>query len=153
MALVFSNFGKSVRSIRGDGSLIGIGTTCMDNVYQVLSNQVVSTQIAGIGSTNVTRIYVGVASYNGFNFNQYPSYTFDTTAYTFDSTGTPTFDSTFLSDGEDFFGMYSWGRIAVTGSRTSSKSFTWYNQNGVSGISSSPIVRRINPLKYRDYNL
>ena len=146
-----SNFGKALNSIRDDGSLIGIGTTCIDNVYQVLSNQVVSTQIAGIGTTSVTRIYVGVASYSGFNFNQYSSYTFDSTFVTFDSTGTPTFDATFLSDG-DFFGIYSWGRISVS-SRATPKSFSWYNQKGVSGISSSPLVRRINPLKYRDYNL
>ena len=151
LSIFNSNFGKSVRSIRGDGSLIGIGSTCIDNVYQVLSNQVVSTQIAGIGTTSVTRIYVGVASYSGFNFNQL-SYTFDTTFVTFDNTESSTFDSALLSDG-DFFGMYSWGRITITGSRSSSKAFTWYNQNGVSGISSSPIVRRINPLKYRDYNL
>ena len=147
-----SNFGKALNSIRGDGSLIGIGTTCIDNVYQVLSNQVVSTQIAGIGTTSVTRIYVGVASYSGFNFNQYSSYTFDSTFVTFDRTGTPTFDATFIKDG-DFFGIYSWGRITISTSRSVPKSFTWYNQKGVSGISSSPIVRRTNPLKYRDYNL
>ena len=132
--------------------MIGIGTTCIDNVYQVLSNQVVSTQIAGIGTTSVTRIYVGVASYSGFNFNQYSSYTFDSTFVTFDRTGTPTFDATFIKDG-DFFGIYSWGRITISTSRSVPKSFTWYNQKGVSGISSSPIVRRTNPLKYRDYNL
>ena len=50
----------------------------------------------------------------------------------------------------EFFGEYSWGRIAAP-SRTTPKSFATYN-NGIVGVSTSPIVERVNPLRYLNYN-
>jgi len=125
LSIYNTNLGKSTTSIRGDRSSIGIGTTCLDNVYQVISNSVFKTNVVGVGSTYINRIVVGVSSYNGF------------TGFALTT----------------FYGQYSWGRITIGASRTNPKSYSWYNQKGVSGISSSPLVRRINPLKYRDYNL
>jgi YHYH protein len=147
-----TDFGNSVKSIRGDGSLIGIGTTCTDNVYQVLDYEILQSSIAGIGLTYVNRIVVGVSSYNGINFSNIDTITFDQTGGpTFDRADYPTFDASYI--GDDFYGMFSWGRISLNSGRVTPNQYTWYNQNGVTGISTSPIVRRINPLKYRDYNL
>jgi hypothetical protein len=47
------------------------------------------------------------------------------------------------------YGTYSWGKITVL-QRASSNEFTVYN-NGLSGISTSPILKRVNPLKYKNY--
>ena len=48
------------------------------------------------------------------------------------------------------FGDYSWARIQAT-NRIDTKSFEIYN-NGLSGIQTSPIVRRLNPLENFNYN-
>jgi hypothetical protein len=47
-----------------------------------------------------------------------------------------------------FYGTYSWGRITIPNGITNQ--FTVYN-NGISGINTSPIVKRINPLKSKNY--
>jgi hypothetical protein len=49
----------------------------------------------------------------------------------------------------NIYGTYSWGRITVL-QRATSNVFTVYN-NGITGISTSPIVKRVNPLKYKNY--
>lgn len=49
----------------------------------------------------------------------------------------------------NIYGTYSWGKISVS-QRSSSNVFTVYN-NGITGINTSPIVKRINPLKYKNY--
>jgi hypothetical protein len=49
----------------------------------------------------------------------------------------------------NIYGTYSWGRITVP-QRTTSNMFTVYN-NGITGISTSPILKRVNPLKYKNY--
>jgi hypothetical protein len=53
----------------------------------------------------------------------------------------------------EFFGEYSWGRIA-TSPRGKARVFTSYagDSNGLVGISTSPIVERVNPLRYLNYN-
>ena len=49
----------------------------------------------------------------------------------------------------NFYGTYSWGRITIPNG-ISSGQFSIYN-NGISGINTSPAVKRINPLKYKNY--
>jgi hypothetical protein len=49
----------------------------------------------------------------------------------------------------NFYGTYSWGKITIPDGVSSDK-FTVYN-NGISGINTSPIIKRINPLKYKNY--
>ena len=49
----------------------------------------------------------------------------------------------------NIYGTYSWGRITVA-QRSTSNAFTVYN-NGITGISTSPIVKRVNPLKFKNY--
>ena len=53
----------------------------------------------------------------------------------------------------EFFGEYSWGRIQ-TSPRGKARTFTSYagNSDGLSGITTSPIVERVNPLRYLNYN-
>ena len=53
-----------------------------------------------------------------------------------------------LSSTDRIIGKYSWGRIEA--SRNSSNFYEIYN-NGLSGINTSPIVRRVNPLENSNY--
>ena len=47
-------------------------------------------------------------------------------------------------------GRFSWGKIQFEG-RTSPQEFSFYGNNGIIGISSSGLLSRFEPLKYRDY--
>ena len=47
-------------------------------------------------------------------------------------------------------GTYSWGRIDLT-SRAGLNSYTAYTQSGITGITTSLMVERFNPLRYKGY--
>ncbi len=116
-----SNIGSGVTSLRQDGSIVGIGNSFLDNVYEVSSVSIAQTSAVGFGVTYVAKVTVSVQNYNGLTGTGYSS----------------------------FFGEYSWGRISAP-IRTDAKSFEFYN-NGLLGVSTSPIVERYNPLKYLNY--
>jgi hypothetical protein len=120
-----SNVGASVTSLYQNGTVVGIGTSFLDNVYEVAQVSIAQTMGIGIGLTYVAQVTVSVQDYNGL---------------------------TGLGHSE-FFGEYSWGRIA-TQPRGSARVFTSYagDSTGLSGISSSPIIERLNPLRYVNYN-
>jgi hypothetical protein len=120
-----SNVGASVTSLYQDGTVVGIGTSFLDNVYEVAQVSIAQTMGIGIGLTYVAQVTVSVQDYNGL---------------------------TGLGHSE-FFGEYSWGRIQ-TAPRGSARTFTSYagNSTGLSGISTSPIIERVNPLRYVNYN-
>jgi len=116
-----SNVGNGLTSIYQDGSTLSIGSTFIDNVYEVASVSIAQTSAPGIGLTYVAKVTVSVSDYNGLSGIGYSS----------------------------FYGEYSWGRIHNL-SRSNAKAFNYYN-NGLVGVSTSPTVHRYNPLKYRNY--
>jgi len=122
-----SNVGLGVTSLKPGGAVaVGVGTTCIDNVYEVVGAATTQKTLPGVGSTTVNQVTVSVLSYNGYDFS---------------AVGVNT-----------FFGNYSFGRIETT-ARTSTSAFNFYNQDGVSGITTSALVRRFIPLKITDYNV
>lgn len=80
-----SSIGNGVTSLRKDGSIIGIGTTGIDNVYQVISVSTGTTDVYGVGSASVAKVTVSVSDYNGLSGIGYSSY----------------------------YGVYSWGIVNV----------------------------------------
>ena len=111
-----------VKSIGSDEStVVGIGSTWIDGVYQVKS---VTT--TGVGDTSL-RVTTNVSSLTGI-----------------DTTGIP-------EPGEGLeariAGTYSWGYINVTRNATTAKSFTFYNENGIAGIETSAYISRTLQLK------
>ena len=118
-----SNIGFGVTSIDSNSSVVGIGTTCLDNVYKVAAVSIAQTSVPGIGITNVSRVTVSVLGYNGL-------------------TGTGF---------SNFYGEFSWGKIN-TSVRKNPVNFETYTQNGVSGIKTAPVVQRLNPLRYVGYS-
>jgi hypothetical protein len=117
-----SNIGSGVTSLRQNGSVVGVGTSFLDNIYEVAAVSIAQTSAVGFGVTYVAKVTVSVRNYNGLVGTGY----------------------------SNFFGEYSWGRIS-TPTRPHARQFTSYN-NGLAGVSTSPIVERYNPLKYLNYN-
>ena len=117
-----SNIGNGVTSLYSGGSVLSIGSSFIDNVYEVAAVSIAQTSAFGIGVTYVAQVTVSVSDYNGLAGVGY----------------------------SNFFGEYSWGRIEVP-IRQNPQSFTLTN-NGLVGVSTAPIVERVNPLRYLNYN-
>ncbi len=78
-----SNVGSSITSLNTSGQVIGIGTTFIDNVYQVFSTEIKQKNILGIGTTAINEVTVKVQN-----------------------------NSSLVGiSSSKFYGEYSWGRI------------------------------------------
>ena len=122
-----SNIGvgsTSITSKDAGGNTIGIGTSFIDNVYQVASVSNVESTITGIGTTIVRRVQVTVTGFGNTTGSAYTT--------------------------SNYMGDYSWGKIQLTG-RNESNAFSFYGEDGIGGISTSALVRRTNPLKFSNY--
>ena len=125
-----SNIGAgttSITSFDSDGNIVGVGTSFADNVYSVRTAVSISTSVQGI-STYVRRVTVDVDDYiiSGITTS-------------------------------NFFGNYSFGKINVA-SRTKEISYNAYTTSGIgisegTGISTSAIVTRSNPLRSKNYTI
>ena len=118
-----SNIGNGLTSIYQNGSVIGIGTTFIDNVYEVAAVSVAETSTPGIANTYVARVTTSVSSWNSLS-----------------GMGV-----------SELYGNFSWGKITL-GSRTTPQAFDAYTLNGFTGISTSALVTRVAPLKSQDYS-
>jgi len=117
-----SNIGNGLTSIYQNGSVIGIGSTFIDNVYEVAAVSVAETSTPGIANTYVARVTTSVSSWNSLS-----------------GMGV-----------SEFYGNFSWGKI-VLGSRTSPQAFNAYTEDGFTGLSTSALITRVAPLKSKDY--
>lgn len=115
-----SNIGSGVKSLRSDGSVIGIGTIYIDNIYEVISVSIGTTDVYGIGSDTVAKVVVSIDSYNGISGFGYSSY----------------------------YGDYTWGIINTNGVN---KSYDIDKSYGIVGLNSTPIIRRLNKFRSKNY--
>jgi hypothetical protein len=140
-----SNLGNGSISLKNNGDLIGIGTTCFDNIYQVYETSLLERNIPGVGVTYVNRIKTRVQDLSTVQFPSIESLdsitiTFDSNLYTYDNRGLES----------RIYGNYSWGRILIP-ERRNPKEFIGYTLNGVSGITTNSSIERLNPLRYKNY--
>ena len=117
-----SNIGYGLTSLDSGGSIIGVGTNYIDNVYQAIDVSIAQTSYIGIGTTNVVRVVISLSDYNGL-------------------TGIGI---------SNYFGEYSWGKITLL-SREETESYSAYTDNGIVGLSTGTIVKRTSPIKYSNY--
>ena len=117
-----SNVGNGVTSLYQNGSILGVGTQFLDNVYEVASVSIAQTEAPGYGTTTVAQVIVSVTDYNSLSGIGY----------------------------SEFFGEYSWGKIDL-GTRVNPIQLNSYTDNGLIGLSTSFVVTRLSPLKYLDY--
>jgi hypothetical protein len=117
-----SSVGNSITSLDSSGFVVGIGTTFIDNVYQASAVSIAQTTVSGIGLTYVARVTTSVQDYSSL-------------------VGINT---------NNFFGEYSWGKIQLK-SRVKNVQYNAYTFNGVSGLTTSTILKRTNSLRFSDY--
>ena len=116
---------------------ISIGGSYLDNIYEACGVAITTKNIVGYGTTS-PKAYptgIGVTYINNFIAR--------VTVSVNDNSGLVG-----LSTG--FYGEFSWGLVTIT-ERPKAKSFNAYNSSGISGIYTSPILRRVNPLRYIGY--
>jgi hypothetical protein len=117
-----SNIGNITTSLNSSGSILGIGTSFIDNVYEVSSVSIAQTTVVGFGVTYVARVTTSVQSYAGL-------------------VGITS---------SNFFGEYSWGRISLD-NRSKVNTYDSYTLNGIAGLTTSTVLKRTNPLRFSNY--
>ena len=139
---------SEIISVKTDNvTTIGVTTTFADSVYQAERVEVISSEVIGIGTTVVARVFANISGISSISFSS-SLLNFDSTLFTFDSQTVEVYSGGIASSHN--MGKFSWGKIAL-GERVSAQSFNFYGLNGHSGISSSGLVQRYNPLKYKNY--
>jgi len=148
-----SNAGSATTSITSkdvNGNTIGVGTQFIDNIYQVSASTIQQRDVVGVGTTAVRRVYANISGLSTVTFGS-SNLTFDSTNFTFDNDGEGA-GSGFVGvmTASNFFGNFSWGKITLTG-RSESTQYNTYPDDGISGISTWPVVQRTSPLKSVNY--
>ena len=139
---------ETIISLQNDGvTQVAITTSFLDSVFQVSDTQLLDKNVIGVGVTMVKRVFANISGISTVDFAS-TLITFDSTNYTFDSQSFAVYAGGISSSA--YLGSYSWGKIDLAG-RTNPQSFNFYGEDGYSGISSSGLVTRYNPLKYKDY--
>jgi hypothetical protein len=104
-----------------DKNLVSVGSLFLNNIYECIDFYNDEINVVGVGVTNVTKVVVSVDSYGGI-----------------------------VGFGSDkIYGRYSWGKITAP-FRSSPIDFN-IDIPEISEISSYPIVRRKNPLRFDTY--
>ena len=117
-----SNIGNITTSLNSNESIVGMGTTFIDNIYQASLVSIAQTSVVGVGITYIARVFVSIQDYNGL-------------------TGIMT---------SGFFGEYSWGRVSLS-SRLKNINYDSYTMNGISGLTTGTLLKRTNPLRFSNY--
>jgi hypothetical protein len=117
----------SITSLDSAASVVGVGKSYVDNVYEVTTAQTVYINVTGVGFTHVRRIFTRVSD----QMSDFPW-------------GVGIVSS--INNGD-----YSWGKISISG-RSATNSYAAYTLNGISGISTSTRVQRTFSLKSKNYS-
>ena len=129
-----TNVGSAITSITsydGSGNVLGISTSYMDGVYEVVEAVTHPREVGGIGTATV-RVRCKVDNF-------YEGYDFDAN-----------WDGTTGMTTSMYQGQYSWGKIILKSG--SNAAYTAHNQQGIGGISTSPSILRTEPLKFVRYD-
>lgn len=150
-----SNIGNGIVSINEDQSIVSIGNSFIDNIYKAISvedfdniirNSIVIFDDREFGSpliidnsVTVTIEDTGTLTVNDFTLVKVTTVVQSYNGLDFDE----------MNYDGNYFGEYSWGKINTT-ERINPKQFNKFDDT-LSGINSSPVVRRLNPLRFLNY--
>ena len=127
-----SNIGSGVTSLDRAGRYVGVGTTALDNIFEVSHHVGITTVGFGSDQTDsMRRVFCRVLGWNGLQ---------NTVGYSTLNQGLST----------SFIGDYSWGRLQLT-DRQVAQAYTINTTNGITGIKTGPQVKRKAALKSENY--
>jgi len=128
-----SNLGSGITALaKSDGSVIGIGTTALDGIYEVAHHTGISTVSFGQSTTEeATRVFCRVLDWHGL----------------VGVVGLATANAGIVTS---FIGDFSWGRLQLN-DRQLAQAYTVNTSNGVSGIKTGPQIKRKAALKSDNY--
>ena len=144
-----SNIGDgSFTALANDNTtVVGTTTSFVDGIWSVRDHQTLTTNVIGIGSTVIRRVFCNISGVSTVSFSS-TTLSFDSTLFTYDSQLVEVFTGGISSSFN--FGKFSWGRIQFE-PRTSPREYNSYNDNGYVGISTAGLVQRSKPLKFVNY--
>jgi hypothetical protein len=144
-----SNIGDgSFTALANDNTtVVGTTTSFVDGIWSVRDHQTLTTNVIGIGSTVVRRVFCNISGVSTVSFSS-TALSFDSSLFTYDSQLVEVFTGGISSSFN--FGKFSWGRIQFE-PRTSPREYNSYNDNGYIGISTAGLVQRSKPLKFVNY--
>ena len=128
-------------------TVVGITTDFIDGVWCVRDVETLTTNVIGIGSTVVRRVFCNISGISTVSFSS-TFLSFDSTLFTYDSQLVEVYTGGISSSFN--FGKFSWGKIQFE-PRIGPKEFNSYNLDGYVGISTAGLVQRSNPLKFNNY--
>tara|TARA_B100000902_G_scaffold296945_1_gene283989 strand:+ start:5 stop:3361 length:3357 start_codon:yes stop_codon:yes gene_type:complete len=127
--IVGSGVNGPVTTLRGDNSVLGIGTTCMDAMYECVhyshNTRFIPSEVSGnsVGiATTVTTVVAKISS----------------------------FDNVVGYGTTSSYGEYTWGKVNFT-VRLQKQAFTAVHGTSQAGIVTNPVIRRTNPLRFSGY--
>jgi len=128
-----SNLGSGITALaKSDGSVIGIGTTALDGIYEVAHHAGITTVSFGQSTTELaTRVFCRVLDWHGL----------------VGVVGLATANAGIVTS---FIGDFSWGRLQLN-DRQLSQAYTVNTSNGVTGIKTGPQIKRKAALKSDNY--
>jgi hypothetical protein len=151
-----SNIGYGITSLNNQGSILSIGSSFVDNIYQVydvsLGTNVISSSIVIFDTVSflspsiIDTTRVVTVEENGILIvSEFSPIKVTVLVQSFNE-----IDLDILSAQSSHFGEYSWGKIQLTG-RTKDEEYDAHTLNGVAGLTTSTILKRTNPLRSLNY--
>jgi hypothetical protein len=151
-----SNIGYGITSLNNQGDILSIGSSFVDNIYQVYdvnfgtniisSSTIIFDTVSFLSPLIIdTNIVVTVEENGILIVSDFSPISVTVLVQSFNN-----IDSDILSSQKSYFGEYSWGKIQLT-DRAKNIEYNAYTLNGVTGLTTSTILKRTNPLRSLNY--
>ena len=126
-----------------NSTVVGTTTSFVDGIWSVRDHQTLTTNVIGIGSTVIRRVFCNISGISTVSFSS-TTLSFDSSLFTYDSQLVEVFTGGISSSFS--FGKFSLGRIQFE-PRTSPREYNSYNDNGYVGISTAGSCSKIKTIE------
>ena len=133
--------------MRDNVTIIGTTGPYLDGVWQVDFTEHLETNVTGVGTTAVVRVFSRVALGGTITFDADTS-DFSSGVIKFDNDDGVTLSGTIFKNPD--LGEWSWGKIDL-GPRFTPQVYTYFGDNGAAGLGTCPLITRQNRLAFEDY--
>ncbi len=133
--------------MRDNETIICVTDPYLDGVWQVDSTQHLETNVIGVGTTAVVRVFSRVSLGGTITFDTDQT-DFSTIVIKFDNDDGVALAGTIFTNPD--LGEFSWGKIDL-GPRFTPQVYTYFGDNGAAGLGTCPLITRQNRLAFKEY--